>query len=88
MFEEIVRGTVGEVRAALMNQPVRGEVTLVIGPPDAVAEPESEDVMRSALQALHAEGHTLKDSARRLADERGWSRRAVYQLGLLVWSGK
>jgi hypothetical protein len=41
--------------------------------------------MRHALIALRAQGLTLKDSARRLADERGWSRRTVYQLGLTLW---
>lgn len=85
MFEEIRRGAVGVLRTALANEPVRGEVTLVIAPPEASVEADGEDVMRAALTALRAEGYTLKDSARRLADERGWSRRAVYQLGLTLW---
>lgn len=87
MFEEIHRGKVSAVRAALAEQPVRGEVTLVIAAREAVAEPANEDVMRAALETLRAEGLTLKDSARRLADERGWPRRTVYQLGLRFWRG-
>jgi 16S rRNA (cytidine1402-2'-O)-methyltransferase len=85
LFEDIRRGPVAEVRAALANEPVRGEITLVIAAREPVVEGADEEVMRAALQKLHDEGQTLKDSARRLADERGWSRRAVYQLGLTLW---
>lgn len=88
MFEEIVRGPLATVRDVLQDRPVRGEVTLVIAPPEVAAEPEGEDVMRAALETLRSQGLTLKDSARRLADERGWSRRVVYQLGLTIWDVK
>jgi 16S rRNA (cytidine1402-2'-O)-methyltransferase len=85
MFEDIRRGEVSALRATMEGEPVRGEVTLVIAPADAPPEADSEDVMRDALMELRTQGLTLKDSARRLADEHGWSRRTVYQLGLTIW---
>jgi len=84
MFEDIRRGPVGELRASMANEPVRGEVTLVIGAQLPTMETASEEAMSAALDQLRAEGHTLKDSARLLADARGWSRRALYQLGLTL----
>lgn len=87
LFEEISRGHVSAVRAAAGAQVVRGEVTMVIAGAEIGLAADGEDVIRAALATLRASGLTLKDSARRLADERGWSRRDVYQLGLAVWRG-
>jgi 16S rRNA (cytidine1402-2'-O)-methyltransferase len=88
MFEEISRGRVSAVRVAAGAQVVRGEVTMVIAGAEVAPAADGDDVIRAALATLRAAGLTLKDSARRLADERGWSRREVYQLGLTVWRGE
>ena len=90
LFEQFERGDVSDVLSRLGVQPVRGEVTLLIGPAvesgeARVAEPGQstvEDDMRSALERLLAEGLSLKESARQLAKQRGWSRREIYQAGL------
>jgi 16S rRNA (cytidine1402-2'-O)-methyltransferase len=85
MFEEFTRGSVGTVRAALEGTPVRGEVTMLIGPAPRAPTAAADEEIRAALATLRAAGYTLKDSARHLADERGWSRRTVYQLGISLW---
>jgi len=88
MFEEVLRGTVGEVlpvlrdRTASMELP--GEVTLVIGgrPPGDPSVDRTQ--LRATIQRRRAEGQSLKQIARDLAQETGLSAREIYQLGLGV----
>jgi 16S rRNA (cytidine1402-2'-O)-methyltransferase len=85
-FEEVVRGSVTEVLAALRQRPpaqLRGEVTLLIGGATAAAPPPAADVT-AAIERLRRQGLGLGDIARTLADELGVPRRQVYRLGLEV----
>ena len=60
----------------------RGEVTLFIAPAAAPTDTASEEELRAAMARLRAEGLHLKEIAKRLAKESGWSARDVYRLGL------
>ncbi len=82
LYEEFVRGTAMEVRDLLGGRPVRGEVTLLIGPAAGAVKLESPDDMRHAVARLRAEGLGLKQIARTLSREGGWSAREIYRIGL------
>jgi 16S rRNA (cytidine1402-2'-O)-methyltransferase len=86
MFEEILRGAVQEILTQLQQRRVhtelQGEVTLLIAGAEPADAPVDIEEMRAAIQRLRAAGLSLKEIARTLARERGWSRREVYQAGL------
>jgi 16S rRNA (cytidine1402-2'-O)-methyltransferase len=78
-YEEIRRGTLGELAAYYADAPVRGEVVLVVGgraPGGEAADPEA---VRARARALHADGGSSRDVARALADEFGLSRNDAYR---------
>jgi 16S rRNA (cytidine1402-2'-O)-methyltransferase len=84
MFEEIVRGTVGEVAAQLRERRLQGEVTLLIAAGAAPAVTAPTEDLTTAIARLRGEGMSLKEIARSLSKERGLSRREVYQAGLAL----
>jgi 16S rRNA (cytidine1402-2'-O)-methyltransferase len=75
-FEEVRRGTVGELRAYYEEHPARGEVVLLIGG----AEPASvsDDVVRERVRALRASGMSARDAAAATARELGVSKKLAY----------
>lgn len=82
LYEEFQRGNASAVRTYYVDNPPRGEITLVIG---GAAKTEAsiwdEAQVRNALNArLHA-GESLTLAAKGVATESGWSKRAVYALG-------
>jgi 16S rRNA (cytidine1402-2'-O)-methyltransferase len=86
MFEEILRGTAGDLLAQLNQRlgerTLQGEVTLLIAGGEAAAAPVPAEDLATAIARLRGEGMSLKDVARVLARERGVSRREVYQAGI------
>lgn len=86
MFEEILRGTAGDLLAQLSQRlgerTLQGEVTLLIAGGEAAAAPVPAEDLATAIARLRGEGMSLKDVARVLARERGVSRREVYQAGI------
>ncbi|MGC8825740.1 MAG: 16S rRNA (cytidine(1402)-2'-O)-methyltransferase [Anaerolineae bacterium] len=85
VHEEFWRGTLGQALEHFRAQAPRGEFTLVIagaGEERAAAGRWSEEQVRQELGRLLAEGISLKEAARHVAGQAGWSRREVYQLGL------
>lgn len=87
-YEEILRGSLSELRARLAGRDrVRGEITvLVAGAPEAGAPPEGslDDDIRAALAA----GGSLRDVASAVAARAGRSRREVYQRALVLTRGE
>jgi 16S rRNA (cytidine1402-2'-O)-methyltransferase len=86
-FEEVLRGSVTEILAALRQRPeeqLRGEVTVLIGGATAAPTAQPAADLIAAIERLRAHGLSLSDIARTLADERGVPRRQVYRLGLEV----
>jgi 16S rRNA (cytidine1402-2'-O)-methyltransferase len=86
MFEEVIRGPIGEISQRLSNQPPpQGEVTLLIaGATTAASPPAPSEDLAAAIERLRSEGMRLKEIARTLARHRGLSRREVYQAGLAL----
>lgn len=77
-FEETRRSTLGELAEIYAKTPPKGEIVLLIGAGEDVADPaEIEAALRKAL-----ESQKLKDAAKDVAEVYGVSRRDLYQLGL------
>ena len=81
LHEEILRGTVGEIREHFKGVEPRGEFTLVIaGAPTDVLW-EEEDVRKAVIACLE-EGLGPSQIARRVAAQSKWPRQAVYRMTL------
>ncbi len=78
-FEEVRRGTAGDLAAHYAAHPARGEITVLLGPPpDAAPDADAlDDLLRSALAA-----HSVKDAAALVAAATGLPRRVVYARAL------
>jgi 16S rRNA (cytidine1402-2'-O)-methyltransferase len=83
-FEEVRRGTLGQLRDALDGDPVRGEIVLVVGRPLMVV-PDAVDVDAALHEALGR--LRVKDAAAEVAEALGLPRRDVYQRALALKEG-
>jgi 16S rRNA (cytidine1402-2'-O)-methyltransferase len=80
-FETVRRGTLPDLAVALAREgPPRGEIVLVIGPPEAEG-PAGEDRIDAALHAA-LEKHSQRDAVEIVAGELGLKRREVYARAL------
>jgi 16S rRNA (cytidine1402-2'-O)-methyltransferase len=78
-FEEVVRGTTSEV-ADRLQQPVRGEITLVVGPAaEAPAAPMEEEAAASAVAELVSAGIGRRAAADFVSRLTGVSRNMLYR---------
>ena len=77
-FEEVRRGTVGELRTYYEDNPPRGEIVVVLSAA-SVRVPE-DAVVRERVRALRASGMSSRDAAARVASELGVSKRVAYQM--------
>jgi 16S rRNA (cytidine1402-2'-O)-methyltransferase len=77
-FEEVRRGTVGELRAYYDGTPPRGELVLVIA--GAPVPTVSEEAVRDRMHAFRRDGMSRRDAASLVARELGVSKRLAYQL--------
>lgn len=82
LYEDFVRGSATELATRAPNLTVRGEVTLLIAPAPADAPAMSEDELRAEIARRRAAGCHLKEIAKSLAAESGWSARDVYRIGV------
>jgi 16S rRNA (cytidine1402-2'-O)-methyltransferase len=84
-FEQWLRGTPAEVRAALGDE-TRGEVVLLVG--GATGAPEVDEATLDAdITRMLGEGLGPRDVSERLAASTGLPRRAIYQRALAVKKG-
>ncbi len=79
-YEEFFRGTPAEAHAYFTANEPRGEFTLVIGGKSDAKSPWTEAKLKAALAAGIAAGESPASLAKRLAQESGWKRRAIYQI--------
>ncbi len=81
-YEEIRRGTLGELAAYHATSAPRGEVVLVVAGRPAVAAGDAVDdaAVRDRVRALLAAGTAPRDAARALVDEFGIGRNAAYRI--------
>ena len=82
LHEEFLRGKLSEIIAALEERPARGEITLILGPPE-VTEGRTQGDSAQSLAArveelMHQAKLDRKEALKLAAKERGLTRRAAY----------
>jgi 16S rRNA (cytidine1402-2'-O)-methyltransferase len=80
IHETFDRGTLGQLVERYAARDVKGEIVLIIAPPDEAAPPEEADVDAALREALTSLG--VKEAADRVAAATGLSRRTLYQRAL------
>ena len=83
-FEEVRRGTLAELAAHYRTAPVRGEITLVVGPAAAEVAAAPARECDARLEALLAGGMSVSKAAASVAAETGAPRRQVYARALAL----
>ncbi len=78
VHETFHRGTLGQLLALVRQQPLKGEMTLVIQPPEGDARWPLE-ALDAAIREGLAQGESPSALARRLAQASGWPRQQVYR---------
>ena len=79
-FEEVRRGTLGELAAYYAGASVRGEVVLVVGGRSADADVADPALVQERVRSLHLAGTSSRDVARALVEEFGLPRTEAYRL--------
>ena len=79
LHEEVRRGTLGELAAAAGTHAPKGEIVLLVGPPQRAEA--SDAAIRERLTAA-LEEFSLRDAAHAVAEALGVPRSRVYDLGL------
>jgi 16S rRNA (cytidine1402-2'-O)-methyltransferase len=80
LHEEFLRGTAAEIRAQLAARPsVKGEITLLLGTPDASAAEEDPTPIEDAVRAAEHQGLSRMDAIKQVARQRGLAKREVYR---------
>ena len=80
-FEEVRRGPIGSLASHYAQQPAKGEITVLLGPPDA--EPRDSEGLDDRLRRALA-GNSLKDAAALVAGATGLPRKLVYARALAL----
>ena len=81
-YEEFQRGSASEVRGYYVENPPKGEITLVIGGSIEDVTEWDEDRVRKVLQTRLDAGESLSFASKAIAKESGWNKRDVYALGI------
>jgi 16S rRNA (cytidine1402-2'-O)-methyltransferase len=81
-FEEVRRGTLGDLAAHYATAEARGEICIVVGP--APEEAAGADDIDLALRAALAQGLSLRDAAASVAAATGAKKREVYARALAL----
>lgn len=81
LHEEVRRGTLRETALHFAAVEARGEIVIVVGPPERVEVSDSE--IRAALREALADAR-LKDASKAVADALAVSRSRVYDIGLAM----
>jgi 16S rRNA (cytidine1402-2'-O)-methyltransferase len=82
LHEEILRGDLARLAQAYADHEPRGEIVIVIAPPQAAAAisaSETESLLRAALERV-----SLKDAVGEVANATGLPRREIYQRALAL----
>jgi 16S rRNA (cytidine1402-2'-O)-methyltransferase len=84
LHEEVRRGAIGELADYYSREgPPRGEIVIVIGPPEPGASPVAEDELDRRLRVAVAE-FGVRDAAAKLAAETGLPRQNFYRRALAI----
>jgi 16S rRNA (cytidine1402-2'-O)-methyltransferase len=79
LHEELRRGTLATLAAAYLDEAVRGEIAIIIGPPLA-ADVTDEQIIEQLLELRQTQ--SLRDAARSLAEKLGVAKTRVYDIGV------
>jgi 16S rRNA (cytidine1402-2'-O)-methyltransferase len=88
MFEEVIRGSVSEVRAGLQQRQIKGEIAVLLAGHSAGEARVDMLSLAQEVQTLADEGVSLKEIAQVLSQRHGVSRREVYALGVRLKEGE
>jgi 16S rRNA (cytidine1402-2'-O)-methyltransferase len=87
-FEEVRRGTLADLAAGAAADPPRGEIVLVVAPPEAgAAEAAAEATLTERLRAALDAGLSVRDAAAMVAEATGLPRKQVYAAALALTTG-
>jgi 16S rRNA (cytidine1402-2'-O)-methyltransferase len=82
LHEEFLRGKLSQLEESLAERPARGEITLVVGPPEAYAVSGQADTSQSLSdrveELIRQAKLDRKEALKLAAKERGITRRAAY----------
>lgn len=82
IHEEVVRGTLAEVAAAMSSREVKGEVVIVLdGASPTVVD---ESLVREALLERLGEGASLRDAVAEVVADLGATHRETYEMALAI----
>ena len=79
LFETFVSGSLGEVREAMQQGIIKGEIVLLVGPPEHAREVTDAEVL-AAIDAMRDEGLRPSALSRAVAGQLDVSRSRVYDL--------
>ena len=83
LHEEVARAEVSELARAFADRELKGEVVLLVGPPEAPAQLTfDEDAIRVAVEERVAAGASRRDAVREVATAFGIGRNEVYRLAV------
>jgi 16S rRNA (cytidine1402-2'-O)-methyltransferase len=82
LHEEVARASVEELARALEGRELKGEVVLLVGPPDGTPPVVDEGAVAARITELIAAGVTRKDAARQAARELGVPRNVAYGIAV------
>ena len=81
-FEEIRRGDLRILLESTQQNPPRGEIVLMIGPPNTPVRWDQASIDAAITQSLPDMG--VKQASQYVAELSGWSKRDVYQRALAI----
>jgi 16S rRNA (cytidine1402-2'-O)-methyltransferase len=92
VYEEFLRGHLEDLVAAVRKKPPRGEITLLIGPPDGQAQHAANEAAKAAAvplarrveQIMAERGIDRKAALKQAARERGLTHREAYKQLLIT----
>ncbi len=84
LYEDVQRGRLDVLAAAIKDVPVKGEIVILVGPPEAIEV--SDDLIIEKLNAA-LQSMSLRDAAAAIADLLSVPKSRVYDLGLSLRRG-
>ena len=87
VYEEFVRGPLSRIAVKFDGDKVRGEIVVLVAPPDAPGRAGMPQVSAMLRSCLENEGISLKDAVKRVAGETGIPRGEVYGEALRLKAG-
>jgi len=82
LYEETIRGDLREVLEIVQQKEIKGEVVVIISPPEDAQEFLQEDIEKQIKNLLKS--HSVKESASIIAEQTGKSRKEIYALALKI----